>query len=68
METFAVLQESCAQGDLPAIKSVLSTLDAQAVSNLINFAPRGSNTMLFRACENGHKDVRRLSDSVIAQR
>ena len=57
METFTVLQESCAQGDLPAVKSVLSTLDQQAVLNLISFAPRGSNTMLFRACENGHKEV-----------
>jgi hypothetical protein len=57
-ETFALLQESCAQGDLHAVKSILSTMDHQAVANLINFVPKGNNTLLFRACENGHKEVK----------
>jgi ankyrin repeat protein len=36
---------------------VLSTLDPGSVQNLINFAPGGANTLLFKACENGHKEV-----------
>jgi hypothetical protein len=38
METFSVLQESCAQGDLPAVKSVLGTLDAQVSSPRISLS------------------------------
>ena len=45
------------QGDLPAVKSILTALDSGSVQNLINFAPGGANTLLFKACENGHRDV-----------
>jgi len=57
METFGLLQESCAQGDLHAVKSILNSMDQTSVLNLINFVPKGSNTLLFRASENGHKEV-----------
>ena len=57
IETLTILQEACSQGDLPAVKSILSTLDTASVQNLINFAPGGANTLLFKACENGHKEV-----------
>lgn len=57
IETLTVLQEACSGGDLMAVKSILSALDSASVQNLINFAPGGSNTLLFKACENGHKEV-----------
>ena len=39
------------------MKSILTALDSGSVQNLINFAPGGANTLLFKACENGHRDV-----------
>ena len=45
------------QGDLPAVKSILTALDPGSIQNLINFAPGGANTLLFKSCENGHKEV-----------
>ena len=42
---------------MPAVKSILTALDSGSVQNLINFAPGGANTLLFKACENGHRDV-----------
>ena len=48
VETLSILQEACAQGDLPAVKSILSALDSLSIQNLINFAPGGANTLLFK--------------------
>ena len=48
VETLTVLQDACSQGDLPAVKSILSALDPGSVQNLINFAPGGANTLFFK--------------------
>ena len=60
LDTFNVLGEACATGDLAAVKSLLLTLeDATSTkhNSLLNFAPSGSATLLFRAAENGHREV-----------
>ena len=57
IETLTILQDACSHGDFSAVKSILSALDPYSVQNLINFAPGGANTLLFKACENGHKEV-----------
>ena len=51
------LQESCASGDLAAVKSVLCPMDAAAVASTVNYVAGGGNTLLFKAAEHGHKDV-----------
>ena len=48
VETLTILQDACSQGDLPAVKSILSALDPGSVQNLINFAPGGANTLFFK--------------------
>ena len=61
LDTFNVLGEACATGDLAAVKSLLLTLEDATSStkhnSLLNFAPSGSATLLFRAAENGHREV-----------
>ena len=56
-----MLGEACATGDLAAVKSLLLTLEDATSStkhnSLLNFAPSGSATLLFRAAENGHREV-----------
>lgn len=56
VETLKLLQDACSQGDMLAFKSVLGSLESPAAV-IINFAPNGANTLLFKAAEGGHKDL-----------
>lgn len=51
------LRSSCVAGDLAALRAVIDPLDAPTVSALVNHASSGSNTLLFKASEYGHRDL-----------
>ncbi len=53
------LQDACVSGDLSSVRSLLSSLpDAVAIATTINFiGSGGSNTLLFKASEYGHREV-----------
>lgn len=55
----ASLRAICIQGDTVAAKNLIQghTSDLECI---INMAPNGANTLLFIACEMGHKDIVRL--------
>ncbi|KOX77506.1 Leucine-rich repeat serine/threonine-protein kinase 1 [Melipona quadrifasciata] len=55
----ASLRAICIQGDIVAAKNLIQghTSDLECI---INMAPNGANTLLFIACEMGHKDIVRL--------
>lgn len=55
----ASLRAICIQGDVVAAKNLIQghTSDLECI---INMAPNGANTLLFIACEMGHKDIVRL--------
>ncbi|RXG51538.1 Leucine-rich repeat serine/threonine-protein kinase 1 [Armadillidium vulgare] len=58
-ELHMALREACAKGDVSRAKAILSSLDGDSES-IINSAPSGSCTLLYRACEEGQKDLVRL--------
>ncbi|KOC64475.1 Leucine-rich repeat serine/threonine-protein kinase 1 [Habropoda laboriosa] len=55
----ASLRATCIQGDSMAAKNIIQghTTDLECI---INMAPNGANTLLFIACEMGHKEIVRL--------
>ena len=52
---FYHLLDACAAGDLNTVKSIL-TPDNNS-SDLVNFVPNGSSSLLFKASEHGQKEV-----------
>ncbi|KAK2577873.1 hypothetical protein KPH14_012597 [Odynerus spinipes] len=52
----ALLRAACIQGDIVAAKNVIQSLSTD-LDSIINMAPNGANTLLFIACEMGHKDI-----------
>ena len=51
LHTFNLLGQACSQGDLATVK-------AQAMEpEMVNFTPAGSHSLLYKAAENGHKEV-----------
>ncbi|XP_034942841.1 leucine-rich repeat serine/threonine-protein kinase 1 [Chelonus insularis] len=59
LATHASLRAACMQGDTVAARNIIqTTLDH--LEYIINMAPNGANTLLFIACEMGHKDIVRL--------
>ena len=67
VETLTILQDACSQGDLPAVKSILSALDPASVQNLINFAPGGANTLFFKGQCTGKCTGRQLNWKLCSQ-
>ncbi|XP_072749395.1 leucine-rich repeat serine/threonine-protein kinase 1 [Anoplolepis gracilipes] len=57
--THASLRAACIQGDTVAARSIIQSLSTD-LECVINMAPNGANTLLFVACESGHKDIVRL--------
>lgn len=57
LETLKLLQEACVSGDLLSVKSILSDLEPPTASALVNHASSGSNTLLFKASEHGHREI-----------
>ncbi|XP_024943937.1 leucine-rich repeat serine/threonine-protein kinase 1 isoform X2 [Cephus cinctus] len=55
----ASLRAACIQGDTIAARTVIQNL-SNDLECVINMAPNGANTLLFVACEMGHKDIVRL--------
>ncbi|CAL4058692.1 unnamed protein product, partial [Meganyctiphanes norvegica] len=58
-ELHSALRESCSRGDVSRAKAILRDLGAEA-EIIINSAPNGSNTLLFKACEEGQREMVRL--------
>ncbi|XP_076065875.1 leucine-rich repeat serine/threonine-protein kinase 1-like isoform X3 [Oratosquilla oratoria] len=58
-ELHSALRESCSQGDVSRARTILRDLGAEE-EIIINSAPNGSNTLLFKACEEGQKEMVRL--------
>ncbi|XP_063840315.1 leucine-rich repeat serine/threonine-protein kinase 1-like isoform X2 [Scylla paramamosain] len=58
-ELHSALRESCSRGDVSRAKAILRDLGAEA-QIIINSAPNGSNTLLFKACEEGQREMVRL--------
>ncbi|KZC04554.1 Leucine-rich repeat serine/threonine-protein kinase 1 [Dufourea novaeangliae] len=50
------LRATCIQGDTVAARNIIQGLVTDA-EYIINMAPNGANTLLFMACEMGHKDI-----------
>ncbi|KAK7078388.1 hypothetical protein SK128_010659 [Halocaridina rubra] len=58
-ELHSALRDSCSRGDVSRAKAILRDLGAEA-EIIINSAPNGSNTLLFKACEEGQREMVRL--------
>ncbi|KAK4295198.1 hypothetical protein Pmani_032225 [Petrolisthes manimaculis] len=58
-ELHSALRESCSRGDVSRARAILRDLGAEA-QVIINSAPNGSNTLLFKACEEGQREMVRL--------
>ncbi|KAG1714290.1 Leucine-rich repeat serine/threonine-protein kinase 1 [Nymphon striatum] len=56
---FIGLREACSRGDVAAAKHMIKELGTEA-EMIINSAPNGSNTLLFKACEEGQKEIVKL--------
>ena len=52
---FYHLLEACASGDTNTVKTILTQDNIS--SNLVNFVPNGSSSLLFKASEHGQKEV-----------
>ena len=52
---FYHLLEACASGDTNTVRTILS--QDSISSNLVNFVPNGSSSLLFKASEHGQKEV-----------
>lgn len=59
LATHASLRATCIQGDTVAARNIIQGLTANTEC-IINMAPNGANTLLFIACEMGHRDIVRL--------
>ncbi|XP_043263337.1 leucine-rich repeat serine/threonine-protein kinase 1 [Colletes gigas] len=59
LATHASLRATCIQGDAVAAKNIIQSVSSK-LDYIINVAPNGANTLLFIACEMGHKDIVRL--------
>ncbi|EFN82819.1 Leucine-rich repeat serine/threonine-protein kinase 2 [Harpegnathos saltator] len=57
--THASLRAACIQGDTVAARNIIQGL-SNDLECVVNMAPNGANTLLFVACESGHKDIVRL--------
>ncbi|KAI4476963.1 hypothetical protein M0804_013143 [Polistes exclamans] len=55
----ASLRAACIQGDIVAARNMIQSLSTD-LESIINMAPNGANTLLFIACEMGHKDIVKL--------
>ena len=55
---FYHLLEACASGDTSTVKTILTQENIS--SNLVNFVPNGSSSLLFKASEHGQKEVVRF--------
>lgn len=58
-ETHSSLRAACIQGDTISVRNIIQGLSTD-LECVINMAPNGANTLLFVACESGHKDIVRL--------
>uniref|UniRef100_A0A6A7FVB2 non-specific serine/threonine protein kinase n=2 Tax=Hirondellea gigas TaxID=1518452 RepID=A0A6A7FVB2_9CRUS len=58
-ELHGALREACTRGDVPRARTLLRDLGEEATV-IINAAPNGTNTLLFKGCEEGHKEMVRL--------
>ena len=52
---FYSLLDACARGDLAAVRAILGA--ETHPSELVNYVPNGSSSLLFKASEHGQKDV-----------
>ena len=52
---FYSLLDACAGGDLATVKAILGAENHP--SDLVNFVPNGSSSLLFKASEHGQKEV-----------
>ena len=52
---FYHLLEACASGDTNTVKAILTQENIS--SNLVNFVPNGSSSLLFKASEHGQREV-----------
>ncbi|KAG7189414.1 hypothetical protein KM043_017118 [Ampulex compressa] len=59
LATHASLRAACIQGDTVAARNIIQGLTSD-LESIVNMAPNGANTLLFIACEMGHKDIVRL--------
>lgn len=59
LERHACLREACSQGDVTKCKQMIESLQGDSEC-VINMAPNGANTLLFLACESGHRDLVKL--------
>ena len=57
--THAALRAACLQGDASAAKNIVQGLSSD-LESIVNLAPNGANTLLFIACEMGHKEIVRV--------
>ncbi|KYN26991.1 Leucine-rich repeat serine/threonine-protein kinase 1, partial [Trachymyrmex cornetzi] len=57
--THASLRAACIQGDTVAARNIIQGLSTD-LECVVNMTPNGANTLLFVACESGHKDIVRL--------
>uniref|UniRef100_A0A147BMZ4 non-specific serine/threonine protein kinase n=1 Tax=Ixodes ricinus TaxID=34613 RepID=A0A147BMZ4_IXORI len=55
-ETYAGLASACSSGNVEESRKLLEQLGSQAES-VVNSISGGSNTLLYKACEDGHKDI-----------
>ena len=53
---FYRLLDSCASGDIVAVRTILGS-EAATASKLVNFVPNGSSSLLFKASEHGQREV-----------
>lgn len=58
-EVYHALLEASSRGDIGKMRTLLRELEGEA-NLVINSAPNGSNTLLFKACEEGHKEIVKL--------
>ncbi|XP_033223116.1 leucine-rich repeat serine/threonine-protein kinase 1 [Belonocnema kinseyi] len=57
--THASLRAACLQGDASAAKNIIQGQSSD-LESIVNLVPNGANTLLFIACEMGHKEIVRV--------
>ncbi|KAF2362731.1 Ankyrin repeat [Trinorchestia longiramus] len=58
-ELHGALREACGRGDVAQARALLRDMGDEAVV-VVNAAPNGAHTLLYKACEEGHKELVRL--------
>ncbi|KAA0183484.1 hypothetical protein HAZT_HAZT011028 [Hyalella azteca] len=56
---YGALLEACSKGDVAQARALLRDVGDEAPV-IVNAAPNGANTLLYKACEEGHKELVKL--------